>query len=375
MSDQIFLLAPPRIGGFDVAIPLLLQVVVCSPAMRVTCIAGNGETLSELERDPLLSYAFNTVVGGCYILRSKRKGWPYLPSVVRATLAIMRSSHPVLLHTGAANAGFSSLLAFLVRIFGGRVIRLPGSSAITLGREQKVNLITASDDTYLCFNTNEAEFARKRGYKEVCVVGFPRFYKAWCDHVAFHAGAMMAKELPAAARNRTERDIGLIFLGSTVAGIYEESELESWFSEVISILRRDHPDMVLLIKPHPKQNQSQLSRLEGLLNPNREAITHLHASALASLAKLAVSSSSSVILDILAMGTPVVLHQKFTSHWLEHHPEVSGYLHVGLPHSDDSEGLAQALKEVVSTEYVVPDIREILGHKMDLSCLLGHSKR
>ena len=363
-NPTLLFVAPPTVGGFDVAVPMLQRLRQLVPGIEVVGLFRDSSARGLALRDPILGRALEESIDRHLILRSA-SGRPDPRAVGAAVLATVVSKAPLVLHAGAAGAGFFGRIAALARLRGGIVCRIPKTMTITLGRKDEPRAIPPTDDVVLCFSDREADQARRTGCRCAQVIGFPRLYRSWLDHVRALAPAMVADCAPWVA----EEGIALVLLSSTVAEVFEAEELDRWFDEVIGTLRRQHPGLRLLIKPHPRQMSDQLVRLAARLDPSREIVTHLHTNALAAVCRFAVSCASSVILDVLAMGKPVVLHQRFTSHWMARHPEGSSYLHLGIPHSVDEPSLAASLAVVARPDVAPLDLSGLLGHREDLSVL------
>jgi hypothetical protein len=363
-NPRVLFIAPPRVGGFDVTVPLLQRLRQLVPAVEVVGLYRDGVARSLVLRDPILGQALERTVDRHLVLR-RTSGRPDVTAIGAAILAAVGSKAPVVIHSGSAAGGFFGRLAVLARLRGGIVFRVPATTTITLGEQEGLRATPAADEVMLCLSEHTVAQARQAGFNRARGIGFPRLYHSWLTHVRAVAPKIVSESAPWAV----DQGFAVVLLSSTVPGVFEVEELDQWFNEVIGSLRKHHPRLRVLIKPHPLQRPDQLDRLTAQLNPTREAVTHLHVNALASVCQFAVSCASSVILDVLAMGTPVVLHQRFTNHWLARHPEGSKFLNLGVPHSFDETSLARQLIGLTKTDIVRTDLAGMLGHSEEMSVL------
>jgi hypothetical protein len=342
--------------------PTLHRLKQLIPRLEVVGVFRDSSVLYSALRDPILGGVLRDTVDRRLILRSDSGSYNFC-SIFGAICAAVVRKAPVVLHGGLGDAGFFGWLATLARLRKGLVCKVPNSMVVTLGRHDVRRLTISPDTIALYFSKSEAERMRIAGDSHTRAIGFPRLYRSWVDHVGSLGPALLSESIPQAQRG----DFALILLSSTLMGVFDKGELDVWFNEVVQTLRRHYSCLRLLIKPHPMQSLEQLEQFAAQLDPSREFITHVHVGALAKVSRFAVSLSSSSILDVLAMGTPLVLHQRFTRHWTIRHPEGSSYLGLGVPHSVDEESLVAALASANKPDAISDNLIDAVDHHEDLS--------
>jgi hypothetical protein len=375
----IIVVAPSRVGGLDVIVPVLQRIKELYDEVKIIGFFLDDRVLVKMNRDKLLKIATDSVFTKKLVFRKSNIRFRNLRKVLlqplilaKLTASIVGTSKPIMLHAGDVTKGGFKMLSVLVHANGGKVYKYPGSMVISSGKSPNKSVAPGTEgDGYLCFNTVEADLARSAGFGKIYKIGYPRLYDSWIDFIWKVSTDQRLMDLPRMSETAGQKQVILVLLSSTVPGVFETGELNIWFDEVIVTLRRAFPKAHILIKPHPMQDSEQLKQLSNSLEHGREIVTYSHTAALAALSDFAISCSSSVIIDVLAMSTPLVLHQRFTDHWRRRHPELSSYLLPGVPHSTDKKGLAAAIQEITAPNYQIPDIKGWLNHFEDFSFLFG----
>ena len=369
-AKTIVVVAPPRMSGLDVIIPLMYRYKQICPNSHIYIIFRDLCLREELKKELVLNTAYEKFITEQIFLRGKRK--LNVLALFKVLFMLARSNKPTLLHSQDASIGLVGVLTKFTKIRKGKIFCYPKTSAITLGRVPLKKITENSEgDGYLCFNHTEYLYAQKSGRRNIHQIGFPRFYDAWHNHIESLTHSIIPRELPELFVESSSNKPILLLLSSVVSNVFEKEELYEWFTEVVSVIKTIFPSSWILVKPHPMQRQEHLSYLRSLINHEKIIFTKLHCGLLASITRLTISSSSSAILDILIMKKPVILHQKFTKHWLKRHPEKSSYLILGISHSENREQLKHTIKDI-EKGHSIPDIRNILRHQENLSVLIEH---
>jgi hypothetical protein len=224
----------------------------------------------------------------------------------------------------------------------------------------------ACGDGALCFGPHDLASAAALGHGPVWPIGYPRLYGSWLERIRAVSRDYLRSELQRYDRPDDEEVVSL-FSGSTVEGIFGKSEFEQWLKAAIRSVNREIDDGFILIKPHPMQDMAHLAEVLSEIEASNVGVTHLHAGVLASRSRLIIAHHSGTILDALSFGVPTIQFQELTPGWMEHHPEGSSYLELGLLWARNGNELDGCIKRALSPQYAAPDLSKALGHRQDLT--------
>jgi hypothetical protein len=264
------------------------------------------------------------------------------------------------------------MLYRLTKIKGGRVYQHFESFALTINRKpRKTKPSGKQGDGFLCFSVHDIPYLSAMGLN--CIyhpIGYTHLYRVWLDRVR-EVGVPIVEAECRRLGVDSGGDVVSCFLGASVPDVFSISETEQWLQSVVSVLRRKLPDSSILVKPHPLEDAEHLNCFVGGLGIEHIKITHLHPSLLAGRSRLVIANHTGVILDALAGGTPTILFQDFTPHWLEVHPEGSSYLRLGPLHARTEEKVEEHVEFILTRGFTVAGLEEALKHKKNIDVLLG----
>lgn len=289
-----------------------------------------------------------------------------LPCMVR----MLASPRFILLHSRSLKSTYMKMLYFINRVMRGRTYEHFSGLSLTIGRlpDSKKSFFTEGDG-FLCFGPHDRPFLEAMGKTKLFEIGYTRLYRHWLGRVRQVGPRYLIEELERLNMSKDRAIVG-VFLGSTVPGVFEISELEVWLETAIKVVQRKIQEAVILLKPHPMQKMDHLNTYLAGMNCKGIAITHIHPTILAAGSKLIISHHSSTIIDGLSMKTPTIQYQDLTEHWMKRHPEGSAFLKLDPLWAQNEEELDKCIDIALSSQYVPPDIEGILGHREDISILL-----
>lgn len=163
-------------------------------------------------------------------------------------------------------------------------------------------------DIFLLNSDNDIPFWSKDvDINKIKTLGYPRYDSWWIDR--FLASPSLSESMELKATKQADHVFFFISRGPHSHYLSQQDYEYLVKSTMESVLQYDNS--LLLIKPHPRQD---ISDLRSLLNPyedNRWLISGLHLFQLASLADVVISGWSSGILDALAVKKPVIEFWRF----------------------------------------------------------------
>ena len=371
---KVFSIAPPRLGGLDLLIPIYIEMKRRGN-VSIELIVENELILKQLKKDNFLHQKlFDNIDKISFIRRKKVSSSSNL--IIKAlniflvvwelmgiSFRVLNSKAPILMHS-------SHLGDWLVRLMNKLVKKKKGITVahfklMTLFTKA-INSNTKSDqknfgDIFLCFDEafiSNRDSAIKSRY---IAIGYPRLYKSWLNTLRNNSKHYVDKEIrdPLLCN---EKSLSVLFLPSTVKGVFEKSELKEWIIEVLSSLSKVFPESLVVLKPHPMQDIEHLKTILKAQSNHSYFISFLHPGLLASEARIIISHHSSTIIDALALQTPVIQHQVLTKHWVDRHPEGSAFLQLGHPWTEDAESLINELIKVKNDNWSQPNFLSVLEH-------------
>lgn len=375
----IFSVSPPRLGGLDMLLPLFMEIKRARPKTKIVLIFLESRPYRDLRRDPFLFGEVLRVVADMVHINRDANGTSLagkMKTLVRFLPVLARmftSPKLVLLHSRGIISPFMKVLYGITRLMGGKVYEHFNGLALTIGRKPEKTIADSNEgDGFLCFSAHDIPYLRAMGRKRIHPIGYTRLFTTWLDRVREVGGSMVEAECERLGLDPSS-DMVSLFLGSTVPGLFDLSELEQWLETAIKVVGRKLPEVSILIKPHPMQDLKHLNRfLEGMGAKNVR-ITHLHPCLLAEEAKLVIAHHTSTIIDALVLGTPTIQFQEFTPHWLKRHPEGSSFLRVGSLPAHTEKELEQGINIILEGSFTPPDVKKTLRHEENIAMVLGEA--
>lgn len=371
MAKYLFVLLNDRLGSLDVIVPVVHGVKKKNPDTKVVFVFMEDRTYSQLERDPFLFDTVDSLVDGVVRLRWESSGVlrkaKFLVQLIPLLLKIMMAPDLIFLHCHGVSSRFMKLLLKFTKLKGGRFFEYPKQHVPIFPRPFSEEPYEGDEgDGYLCFSKKDLNYLRHEGRTKVHPVGYPRMMQSWLDYVGRTAPDYILREFA----DIEGRDVVVVFLGSTVEGIFGMDEQKEWIRVVVNVLRKAIPEAFILLKPHPTSKPEIMEDLLHSIALPRVKITYMHVAVLSHTAKFVISRHSSTIVDGLAAGCSVIQYQKFTPAWMKVHPEKSIYPQLGAILTESETELEQTVKIVLDGLAVVPDVNTILGHVEDLNILV-----
>lgn len=375
---KVFSLAPPRLGGLDMLLPIFMEMKLYGN-VYIELVIDDNSLIDQLSKDPFLSKQVTDIIDKVTLLpkkeiRSSTNKLAKISSILMLLINILGllkrlsfSKNPVLMHSGSVKTMMTGFLAKITKRKGGVTIghfKVMDRLAVNDKYVTKKNLLEFGD-FFICFNKQDVKSWSLESQNQTIEIGYPRLYKSWLETLKISSKKYLEDDLNITLDGKAESLVS-IFLPSTVKGIFEERELKEWIQEVIFCLDSVFPDALIVLKPHPMQNITIVEEALAEINNKSSNITYLHSGLLASQSILIVSHHSSTIIDALALNKPVVQHHKFTEHWLKRHPEGSSLLGLGQSWTQDKIELKSELNKIQKNLWIKPNFKHNIGHRDNL---------
>lgn len=378
MATRYFVIAGRRFGSLDVIMPILAEIRRLEPTVRFRFVFMEPSAKDQVGRDPLLVAELERLAEAVHELRwGQGKLLGRLASLVRfvpVLACMLRSPGLVILHSRGMESGSMRCLALLARVMGGKCLEHPKAYVPFHLNPNPPHPATREGDGFLCFSDKDVPVLRAAGRTRIHAIGYPRMFESWQSRTGEMAQALRAREIGNHDSDWNRRIIAL-FMGSTVPGLFDRSELVAWLGDTLGVLGELAPEALILAKPHPMEKRQGLAEALAASGHAHARITNLHVSVLASLSDFVIAHHTSTALDGLAAGRAVIQYQIFTPQWMARHPEGSVFPKAGTILVQDRESLVRVVGQALAGKLAVPDVRELMGHREDLSVFLGKDRR
>ena len=371
MSRDWFVFPNNRLGSVDVIVPVLYEIKLRYPDVRIWIVFMEDRAYTQLTRD---SFLMNTVENLSYrIVRVRIGSYGFLIRLVGMVSffpvlnAMIVKTGYTLLHSRGVASLKMKILSRICRVRYGRFLEYPKQHVPIFPRLVDVRFKGEEGDGYLCFSAKDVPFLRETGRNNVFPIGYPRMFASWLAYVYQAATTYVSNEVP----GELDNDVIAVFLGSTVEGIFGLDEQRMWIITVISELRRVLPSSWILIKPHPTSDPEALAAILEEVGDTRSLLTYLHPSLLAAKSCFVIARHSSTIVDGLAAGRRVILYQKFTRSWMKFHPEKSIYPQLGAELAENSKELRYLVSNAINATEEAVDVSSRFGHVENIELLVN----
>jgi len=371
---SVFSIAPSRIGGLDMLLPIFFELKYQTPKIKIYILINEYRTYVDLLKNEFLREEVFNIVDHIYILEDEKGVKSIIWKAIRILPFLFKiATTPgfILLHSRDFKSKYIRLIYLFRKLIQGEVYEHLSGMFLLLDRKPQLKKPQMKDqgDGFLTFSIHDNDYLRALGRRNLIPIGYPRLYENWQRYLK-----QMGQDYVQRILLDNNLDINgaviCLFLGSTVPNIYEEDELRKWIFQAIDVIKSNVMNHIILVKPHPMQNMKTLKIFLDELNSSRVVLTELHPGILSVSARCVIACHSSTIIDALAAGTPTIQFQNFTKKWLNRHPEGSSYLKLGALWARNRKELEEKLLQALSIRYSVPDILLPLQHKMDLSVFL-----
>jgi hypothetical protein len=196
---------------------------------------------------------------------------------------------------------------------------------------------------FLNFHKHSALTYLNSGYVKQSIIGYPKFYPEWNKFIKTYFGENPFKERFILVYTRPinpyymDENIYYELLTETCLAIYECFGRE----------------VLVVIKPHPREKQDLIHKLLSKLNVRYE-ISYKDSSVLSLHAYLSVSFWTSAILSSVSFGVPSVEFYKEAELFYKIEPSGSSYKKIGLESVDNKKDLVLFMKKVFLGKYKQP---------------------
>jgi hypothetical protein len=370
---KLFSILPPRLGGLDLILPLYIKLKEHNPKIKIEIIFMDDKAYRDLFRDDFLYPEVKNCVDRIYRLKPQ-KGIKFVNRIhsfintIPLLIQILTCRNPFLIHSILEESLFIKLVSKVVRIRGGKIYTHMPSLHITIGvAAPDKEFGKAPDmDAFLYFGKADTAYLANRDFPRYIQIGYPRLFSFWKKYIRHKSPALVKNELKKNNLPSISK-IVTVFVPSTVENVFNVSELEDWLKSVLNILRINFPEDVIFLKPHPLQKMEILEKVTKKINNKKIIISYLHAGILASSSQLVISHHSSTVVDSMGLSVPSIHYQKFTTHWLERHPDGSFCLKLDPLWAQNESELMDCISIALSKNYIVPKIENVLGHNENVS--------
>lgn len=371
MERTVLCVAPPRLGGLDLLIPILCELKAQNQNTTFAVVIEDSRAYAAMQRSEVLAEAFERTVSKFWLIpsheRNERKLFGYLrrviPFISVLLFAFVRRPR-IFLHAAKSHRWLIWVLYKAVGICGGKTFVHPSIMGLPLtSDEHEEDKPAILADYRLAFRILPEVSPKNRTVS----IGFPRLYPSWKKTVENHA-TRVRRELCRDGIASGNSALVAIFVSSVVEGVFGADDLMSWANDVADALDKHYPGAVLLVKPHPMLSGELLEKVISVFS-QRILKTETHAGCLSAVSDVVVTSHSSTIIDALSAGVPTIGFQAMTKQWLARHTDGSRYMKLCSLRAGCEEELSGHLDTVRSGRYIPPDIESALGHVNDLSIL------
>ena len=217
----------------------------------------------------------------------------------------------------------------------------------------------ADQSTYLLFHGINKEFASGLGYLNQYVIGFPKFYKEWINLVSQYDASRYHGQKIVVIYSRPAKHV-----------VYMDGEKYiSLMVESYRVIRRCMGNVLIVIKPHPREDTRFIRELIKENNLLNIEISHEQAGVLAKNALLTISFYTAAILDSLSLGVPSVEFYKEAKNFRKSELLGSPYKLLGVDSVKCEVDLEQFVQGVVEGNYNIPTIIHEISTVKDIDFL------
>jgi hypothetical protein len=334
-------------GELHCLLPILAQAKQLEPDLRIVVVFRERSMPARLAEDPVYSAILAEL--GAQLL--------HLRSLLRQALADRARIRIIFKDFGAAPAGslgpvlkrFCPNAALVLFPHAYAIHSISEGPAVAYGRGRDEYDQKLIDAALLNTHLDVGTWSHRVPEHAIQVVGATGYTDWWRVILSRHAREQLKSVVDAAG------DKKIVFL--TTRGPHEAYLTDENYRYLVplaveTILAR--PDVVIMLKPHPREDVAQLKALLAGYPSDRVKVTALNTLALASISTVNVSFWSSAVLDAIASGTPTIELYRF------HRPNgqtvldadgniASIYTTLGLSlRAVDRETLAEALDVALS---------------------------
>jgi len=181
------------------------------------------------------------------------------------------------------------------------------------------------------------------GYEEQSIIGYPKFYPEWRMFVEDNFNL-----------NPINEKFALIFTRPINPYYMDENKYCELLNDTLSSIHECFGEsMLVIIKPHPREDEDYIHRVLSNLKVRYE-ISRIDSSVLSMHAHIAISFWTSAVLSSLAFGVPSIEFYKEAQRFREVEPSGSSYKKLGIASVNNKEDLILFMQKVISGNYRPP---------------------
>ena len=217
----------------------------------------------------------------------------------------------------------------------------------------KSKLIINKNAVVLSFHQSMDMFWKSKGYKNIFVIGFPKFFPTWINLINNLNNFKINEEY--------------IVIYSRKADHAYYMTKENYFyllTETYRCIRNEFDDIKIIIKPHPRENIKYIEEIMKSKNMKNIEVSYLNVAMLAKKAKFTISFWSSAILDSFSFNIPGIEFYIETKKFRIVEPEGSLYKKLGIDSAQNYDELEKIFKKIKNKKYIEPNIiKEFKNYK------------
>jgi hypothetical protein len=200
----------------------------------------------------------------------------------------------------------------------------------------------------------------KLGYSNQFITGYPKFYNEWKNLVNTFSGGEFK-----------DMEIVVIFTRNVHPSYMDEDNYKKLLVNSFRVLREKYGDILIVIKPHPREDTTLINRILSEACISNAKITHENSMLCSRDALFVITFWGGVILDALALNIPAVEFYVEANRFREAEPEGSAYKKLGIHTADNEQDLKFFIDSVLLGQYNQPKVAKELSSLKDISFLLA----
>ena len=206
--------------------------------------------------------------------------------------------------------------------------------------------------THLSFHEHNRETLSKLGFTSQIEIGYPQFFPEWQQLVSKYVELM----------GKVNKSI-VIFTRPVSPAYLDQKDYDYLLRTSLEVIREKYGDILIVVKPHPRQDTLLLRETLGSLGLGNFEISAEHAAVLSKNASLVIVFFGSTILHSLSVGTPAIEYNIEVKNFRESELEGSPYKNLGIHSAECKNELREFFEEVLQARYVRPEIVRDLARK------------
>lgn len=326
---KIFTIAPPRVSGLDVLLPLIFQIAFEKGSLaEAKILIKSADLYASAMQIPEFKYIFERTKNEIFISSSKKnKLIKYVQITYKLMVYASKFECLILLHETDVSP-IARTWKKIGQIFNIKIVRYAKGLTPKIDHAfQKKPARSTVSDLMLCFDKQHENHAKNAlGYRTL-KIGHPHLFASWKGLVADRVS--QKRPIPPVH----VQSIG-VFTSSVVDHVYSEKELFEWCESVFKCITTYNPRLLVVIKNHPMNTRRQIYEIERLANRYIDYFSFSMANActVAMSCTTTISPISTVAIDAALFNSKVIIYQPISEKWLNRHPSESFLKPYHFPH-------------------------------------------